>query len=293
MTSIDLSWLMEPTQEVVEAECLSFLRDMPPSVIDAVVTDPPYGLAFMSAEWDSFADGRGYGAIEECSPTLRSTRNGEAAVCSTNYSEELAGTLTARADSSPGPMQGQNVVAVQGTIANGKRMGQNGLGVDESGSSYTLDTMDAHAVCYAIHGNDCLTPWDVQSKRVFPPDACAPTLQSGSGEGMTIQPVVCYAQNQRREIRESGGDGQLAPCIPSQRSGGQMEFVLQPVCVADDNAKAAVDDDGLCGTLKVGGGNRSLLCEQRRAGRRGALREGLQGSRQPVRLRGEGGRDER
>ncbi len=252
------------------------------------------GEAPLGFPWSASGKASGYGAVEECTPTLRSTRNGEAAVCSTNYSEELAGTLTARADSSPGPIQGQNVVAVQGTIANGKRMGQNGLGADESGNSYTLDTMDAHAVCYAIHGNDCLTPWDVQSKRVFPPDACAPTLQSGSGEGMAIPPVVLYAQNQRREIRESGGEGQLAPCIPSQRSGGQMEFVCQPVCVADDNTKAAVDSDGLCGTLKVGGGgSRSLLCEQRRAGRRDALREGLQGSREPVRLRGEGGRDER
>ncbi len=65
MTDTDLSWLDGPGQEVVEAECLAHLRGMPDACADAVVTDPPYGLAFMSAEWDSFADGRGYGAFME------------------------------------------------------------------------------------------------------------------------------------------------------------------------------------------------------------------------------------
>ena len=40
------------------------------------------------------------------------------------------------------------------------------------------------------HNPACLTPWDVQSKRIFDQDGVSPTLQSGSGEGMTIQPCV-------------------------------------------------------------------------------------------------------
>ena len=39
----------------------------------------------------------------------------------------------------------------------------------------------------------CLTPWDNQSKRIFSPDACGPTLNSGTGEGMNIQPSVLCA----------------------------------------------------------------------------------------------------
>lgn len=39
----------------------------------------------------------------------------------------------------------------------------------------------------AVAYNECLTPWDVQSKRVFGEDACAPTLQSGTHEGQGIQ----------------------------------------------------------------------------------------------------------
>lgn len=67
-----------------------------------------------------------------------------------------------------------------------------------------------------------LTPWDVQSKCVNTPNGTSPTLPSGTGEGMNIQPIVMTTE--------------------------------QPiVCAADDNGKAAVEED-MCGALKVGGG---------------------------------------
>lgn len=38
---------------VVEGDCLEVLRSLPDAcVVDAVVTDPPYGLAFMGKDWD-------------------------------------------------------------------------------------------------------------------------------------------------------------------------------------------------------------------------------------------------
>ena len=37
---------------------------------------------------------------------------------------------------------------------------------------------------------ECLNGWDVQSKRVYDPEAVAPTLPSGTNEGMNIQPNV-------------------------------------------------------------------------------------------------------
>lgn len=51
---------------------------------------------------------------------------------------------------------------------------------------------------------ECLTPWDVQSKRVFGEDACAPTLQSGTHEGQNIQPVVMASAHTNAEIGEGG-----------------------------------------------------------------------------------------
>ena len=38
---------------IYHATCQSILADWPDSTIDAVVTDPPYGLGFMGIESDS------------------------------------------------------------------------------------------------------------------------------------------------------------------------------------------------------------------------------------------------
>ena len=40
--------------EVVCADCLEHMRTMPDDGVDAIITDPPYGLSFMGKEWDSF-----------------------------------------------------------------------------------------------------------------------------------------------------------------------------------------------------------------------------------------------
>lgn len=37
---------------IVNANCLDAMRDMPASSVDAIVTDPPYGLSFMGKDWD-------------------------------------------------------------------------------------------------------------------------------------------------------------------------------------------------------------------------------------------------
>lgn len=41
-------------EQVVCADCLEHMRTMPENSVDAIVTDPPYGLSFMGKEWDSF-----------------------------------------------------------------------------------------------------------------------------------------------------------------------------------------------------------------------------------------------
>lgn len=193
--------------------------------------------------WNAAGKGAGLGAAEGLSPTLRATRCGEPAVC------------------------------VQGTIANGKRMGQNGLGASE-GACYTLDTMDVHGVCYAIPENAMGRPNSGTNGPMFYEELC-PTERCGKAH------AVCYAQNQRYEVRQSG-DGTTCGAIPASQSGKQFDFLCLPttqygedmagtllarndgspcdnkgpnvVCIADDNAHAAADAD-VCGTLKVGGGS--------------------------------------
>lgn len=57
MSDIDDMLACEPLREVVCSDCLEYLRGLPDASVDAVVTDPPYGLAFMGAGWDSFGKG--------------------------------------------------------------------------------------------------------------------------------------------------------------------------------------------------------------------------------------------
>lgn len=98
---------------------------------------------------------------------------------------------------------------------------------------------------------------------------------------------LAFAANQRGEVRLQGGDGDVFGAIPTAWSGKQAQGVVEAraygmaykagakagsypfdeelhptlsasrhdasvVCIADDNAKAAVDED-MCGSLKVGG----------------------------------------
>ena len=37
---------------VIQGDCLDVMREMPDNSVDAVVTDPPYGLSFMGKKWD-------------------------------------------------------------------------------------------------------------------------------------------------------------------------------------------------------------------------------------------------
>ncbi|WP_052486981.1 DNA-methyltransferase [Gordoniibacillus kamchatkensis] len=46
---------------IIHNDCLVALKQLPANSIDSVVTDPPYGLSFMSKGWDTFAGNKQYG----------------------------------------------------------------------------------------------------------------------------------------------------------------------------------------------------------------------------------------
>ena len=48
------SSLAESTPHIITADALDWMRDYAGDPFDAIVTDPPYGLAFMAKSWDSF-----------------------------------------------------------------------------------------------------------------------------------------------------------------------------------------------------------------------------------------------
>lgn len=49
----DGPWLVTDEVTIWHGDCLDVLRTIPDASVDAVVTDPPYGLEFMGSEWDA------------------------------------------------------------------------------------------------------------------------------------------------------------------------------------------------------------------------------------------------
>ena len=45
------------TTKVIHGDCIETMNQMEPESVDAIVTDPPYGLSFMSAKWDATPPG--------------------------------------------------------------------------------------------------------------------------------------------------------------------------------------------------------------------------------------------
>ena len=43
---------MEEAYDIRQGDCREVMREMPEKSVDAIVTDPPYGLSFMGKEWD-------------------------------------------------------------------------------------------------------------------------------------------------------------------------------------------------------------------------------------------------
>jgi DNA modification methylase len=52
---IDLTVLESDPLLLIHGDCIATMASMPAASVDAIVTDPPYGIGFMGREWDSFA----------------------------------------------------------------------------------------------------------------------------------------------------------------------------------------------------------------------------------------------
>lgn len=74
---------------------------------------------------------------------------------------------------------------------------------DTPSSREKRQALAAHAGRGSAGAGECLTPWDVQSKRVYSIDAVGPTLPSGTGEGINIQPLVMASAHYNAEIGQN------------------------------------------------------------------------------------------
>ena len=92
-----------------------------------------------------------------------------------------------------------------------------------------------------------LNPADPQSKRVFSPRGAAPTLSSGTGEGMNIQPSVLCAGFKWHQGSGAGSIGYEPDQSPT------LDTVKPPaICMACQMPNAMVSDE-VCGTITARG----------------------------------------
>lgn len=145
--------------------------------------------------------------------------------------------------------------------------------VKTDGSAYTLNGVDRQSVAIAanqrgevmLDGTDgqtvgaipatrsgkqfqgVLTPWDVQSKRVYSQDACGPTLSSGTREGVNIQPIVlCMASGQANA--EVGED---VDTTLSARQYKDPPITVVTRCGCDGGVKGALASENVSLTLST------------------------------------------
>lgn len=60
---------MNERAKVIHGDCIEVMQQMEENSIDAIVTDPPYGLGFMGKKWDELPPGREW--AEECLRVLK------------------------------------------------------------------------------------------------------------------------------------------------------------------------------------------------------------------------------
>jgi len=65
-----MKWPNDYVNKIICGDCLDVMRDMSDNSVDAVVTDPPYGLSFMGKDWDHSVPGVPYWAeaLRACKP---------------------------------------------------------------------------------------------------------------------------------------------------------------------------------------------------------------------------------
>src|SRR5436309_3337741 len=60
---------MEEKWQVIQGECIEEMAKLKDDCIDAIVTDPPYGLGFMGKKWDDLPPGKEW--AEQCFRILK------------------------------------------------------------------------------------------------------------------------------------------------------------------------------------------------------------------------------
>ncbi|MCG3775658.1 MAG: Modification methylase HindIII [Nitrospira sp.] len=71
--------------KVYESDCVEFMRGLEDNTVDAIVTDPPYGLEFMGKEWDRLGAPNGFRRKENAADVGRDSVFGRTSHTSPEY----------------------------------------------------------------------------------------------------------------------------------------------------------------------------------------------------------------
>lgn len=114
-------------------------------------------------------------------------------------------------------------------------------------------------------GGACLTPWDVQSRRIFEETGTWPALYGGEGGGHGYiqteeKTAIAFAANQRDEVRDLHD---VAGAIQAQPGMKQQTFVAQPLfCLNDQSGERMDVTEDVSSTLRAGMGGHPPLVSQ-------------------------------
>ena len=115
-------------------------------------------------------------------------------------------------------------------------------------------------------GGACLTPWDVQSRRIFEETGTWPALYSGEGGGHGYirteeKTMMAFAANQRDEVRDLHD---VAGALGAQPGMKQQTFITQQplICLNDQGGERMDISEEVTPTLRAGMGGHPPLVAQ-------------------------------
>ena len=119
--------------------------------------------------------------------------------------------------------------------------------------------------CLDDTGGTCLTPWDVQSRRIFEETGTWPALYGGEGGGHGYiqteeKTAIAFAANQRDEVRDLHD---VAGSLGAQPGMKQQTFVAHPLLCLNDQGGERMDvTEDVASTLRAGMGGHPPLVSQ-------------------------------
>lgn len=160
-------------------------------------------------------------------------RNQGAENCVCQYGD-VAGSLTARHDSSPCADRGMNVVCMQQNTRNEVRL-MNGNGQIAGALSAEPGAKQQNYVCF--------NPQDSQTSRIYGTNGSYPSLSANNGGGQDRSGVLCY-ENHAQDSRIKTLDGVCSQICANAGMGGGNLPLVQSIAIAENVPGVAVCTKG-------------------------------------------------